>query len=518
MVAPKGLAVNQPRALLSVLYFSMFISIIIFSFFLIRSNSNEFLNPLLKRGYSSYNITLSQSNRCMQYPRCILFDCCDNDLKNHVQDYFFAEEQRSGYHSFSCMKSQSCSYRASLSDRMSDFWALKETFTHDILVDALVSLPPTSPAIYKFLENRTEFKILYLVQGDYKNNLPSWYSELEDFLYLSYKVNYDDSLYYPSSNLCHGRMALYLTGRLLEIRQGWLYNYFVFMDDDAIKVQGSLHNWETQLSMWLPAVASPVYDRSYSRNTESTSHVDFIMIAYHREVLEVLHPWIFDFDSNCTWASQLMQSLEMAIAYRNHVLYFASLRVQNDVHRGYPKACLGPGEGFSQAIHNHYHSIPIALRHCALRDLQDFEEKFEQMAIIGIALPKIRNYHLMDHISPFYPSTTQRFCHNLTAWNSSDRLCCTIDATEYYMYAPVSAPRVHVVPTVPKYQSSTRPYITLLSLDVPVIDTLLLQVGYHSVDISNRWELAEELDNDIPFSYSTHTDDVVSQAQDAFIY
>ena len=77
---------------------------------------------------------------------------------------------------------------------MADFWVIKETLTHDIVEDALVHLPPTPPEVYDMLSKRNEFKILYLVQGDYKQNIPAWYSEMEDKIYLSYKFNYEGNL------------------------------------------------------------------------------------------------------------------------------------------------------------------------------------------------------------------------------------------------------------------------------------------------------------------------------------
>jgi len=32
-----------------------------------------------------------------------------------------------------------------------------------------------------------------------------------------------------------------------------------------------------------------------------------------------------------------MQTLEMNLAYRNHVVFFAVLRLRNDIHRSYPR-------------------------------------------------------------------------------------------------------------------------------------------------------------------------------------
>ena len=34
---------------------------------------------------------------------------------------------------------------------------------------------------------------------------------------------------------------------------------------------------------------------------ESIAHFDFIVTGYHREAVEVLHPWILDLDDKCIW-------------------------------------------------------------------------------------------------------------------------------------------------------------------------------------------------------------------------
>ena len=54
-------------------------------------------------------------------------------------------------------------------------------------------------------------------------------------------------------------MALYLVARLLEIQQGWLYNYFVFTDDDADFAHGNVKSYELFLQLWQPAIGVPGY-------------------------------------------------------------------------------------------------------------------------------------------------------------------------------------------------------------------------------------------------------------------
>jgi len=157
----------------------------------------SFINPYVEKGISAYNLTLTQSNRCMQYPRCILFECCSQELITNAYNYFAIPKPNL----FSCMQHRNqqqklqhevCSYNTSIQERMQDFWPLKIKFTIDVLANGLARLPPTPPNYYELLARRSQFKVLYLVQGDYKKVMPSWYAEeLIDLMYLSYKVDYN---------------------------------------------------------------------------------------------------------------------------------------------------------------------------------------------------------------------------------------------------------------------------------------------------------------------------------------
>lgn len=112
-----------------------------------------FRNPLLDK-YPSSIITASKMNRCYQYPRCLLFDCCDADLRKHVLDYFL-NQATSKQKEFSCMFEQDetmgCNYDVPFETRFSGHPFLGATLTHDILFDGLAQLPPTPPSAYNRL-------------------------------------------------------------------------------------------------------------------------------------------------------------------------------------------------------------------------------------------------------------------------------------------------------------------------------------------------------------------------------
>jgi hypothetical protein len=100
----------------------------------------------------------------------------------------------------------------------------------------------------------------------------------------------------------------------------------------------------------------------------AAGHLDFIVLAYHREALEVLHPYVLTYDSQCAWSSQLMQMLEANLLYRNHVLSFSSLEIHNKNHKEYGNHvnCFSYKEGFSAVVDQHRMETPRHLKHCTI--------------------------------------------------------------------------------------------------------------------------------------------------------
>jgi hypothetical protein len=85
-----------------------------------------------------------------------------------------------------------CSRNEPLGKRIEQLEILRRTLTQDYLEYELANLPPTPPAVYRQLslhrETANNFKVLYLVQGDYYSKLPAHYKEqMTDLLFLSYK-------------------------------------------------------------------------------------------------------------------------------------------------------------------------------------------------------------------------------------------------------------------------------------------------------------------------------------------
>ena len=360
----------------------------------------------------------SVAGLCFLYPRCLLYACCSPELledstsasKEPASDFFYTD------------------INIPLNMRMLGHPLTNITITKGILAHGLASLKPSPQHAYEALRSRPDFRVLYLAQGDYhRRNLQPWYLNMKDLLYLSFE-EVEADFFFPESNLCEGRMALYLAARLLESYQGWLYDYFIFLDDDVSIVSSStgssLFFFELDLLQWEPAIAGPSFGASRTPNNApigSTAHIDFIVIAYHREVVEILHPWVFDFDHQCTWASQLYQLYEANLLYRNHILFSRDFHVENAKHRNYPRECnadggFGPNIGFPAVHASVKRNIKPDRAHC-LPASPIVWEGFNRYSPAGSVRPRLSSY--LPQNSSFVDD-----CTNVAFLSNT---CCTVD-------------------------------------------------------------------------------------------
>lgn len=67
-----------------------------------------------------------------------------------------------------------------------------------------------------------------------------------------------------------------MAARLLEIEQGWLYNYFVFTDDDADFAKGDAQSYESFLQQWQPAIGVPGYVSRYYHHWKFLNSVEYL--------------------------------------------------------------------------------------------------------------------------------------------------------------------------------------------------------------------------------------------------
>jgi len=133
-----------------------------------------------------------------------------------------------------------CSH-LNIQDRISLMWMSNETITYEKLAYELLNLPPTSSASFQSLLRSCHFNVLYLITYKTRSDIFSHLLNLGDTIFLSYFQKTGGDLFFPNAEFAHCRMALYLAARLLEINQGWMYNYYVFLDDDVVFQSGSIH-------------------------------------------------------------------------------------------------------------------------------------------------------------------------------------------------------------------------------------------------------------------------------------
>jgi hypothetical protein len=246
-------------------------------------------------------------------------------------------------------------------------------------------------------------------------------------------------------------MYSYWFGRQLEIDQGWLYNYFIFLDEDLDWQGRSMYTfYETFLWNWQPAMATPgsAHHQATSEAT-SVNGLDSNFHSLNRESVEVLLPMILEFESSCIFASLALLQFEASLAYRNHLLVPGgkAILVENLDHRRgseHPEACFLI---INKTMSNLYELIPQSLRHCARPDALDYIPNRKAVCSdidqaggrqcnwlpCGISKKKqpFTRYHLMNDHAPY---SDLNFAHedqncSTETFNCKDDDCCTIDAT-----------------------------------------------------------------------------------------
>lgn len=197
--------------------------------------------------------------------------------------------------------------------------------------------------------------------------------------------------------------------------------------------------------MWQPAVAAPVvlgnWEYHHTKVIDSLNLVDYIFVAYHREVVEMLHPFVQEYDRECTIASQVIQSLEISLAYRGHQLLISNLELSNGLHRPYPLEC---DVAIDKLFQFHKETTPPLLKHCVFDNVHQFYNQFTRGSVVGLPLPQIKHYFLHGayhgmHTSLFlYSMQIQWACQaavnvNKSYWDPKDTLCCSIDNSDIHI-------------------------------------------------------------------------------------
>lgn len=385
--------------------------------------------------HSDADMVTTGLNRQFFYPRCLLFESCDAHLQKAALDYFAGPGPEPGPAGGAGRNAS-----MSLEQRMQGHPLLGQKLNDSVLFNSLLSLHPTHPRyLSELAEEGHAFRVIYMTQGERRGDLPAWYREqMQDLLVLVYKdappLHDRTTFFYPSSAFGTGRLMLYVAARLLEQAQGWAYDYFLFLDDDLGLGSGSVASFEAQLKSWLPAVAGPkngLVDSHFPNKVQAISWFDHMFIAYHREAVDVLFPWVTELDGLCVWHSQWIQMLEHALFLRNHLLLLPSLRVVDQKHRPYPKSCSFGSVTlkFKAALApKHHHCIPPHVR------------EYPRYTAFGETRKKDHAYNSFEHVLNSNKTSAQCAC-----WSPKATECCTLDAPR----SEVKAACRETVPQVP---------------------------------------------------------------------
>ena len=199
------------------------------------------------------------------------------------------------------------------------------------------------------------------------------------FLWLSWETavptenqtgQFDDYLFFPNSSFNRGRNRLLRRGLELEIEQGWLFEYYVFMDEDqefmefknqedmelADRLFTGTNRSPATIAMlvhllikYRPARAGIRNDRSHTRkSSEHKRHpcmtsidLDGNVEAIHRSALEVMMPYVSKYDEVVVWVGNSMMNVRADVLLGSFSVKFNQLitypYIGNQKHTEYPK-------------------------------------------------------------------------------------------------------------------------------------------------------------------------------------
>lgn len=199
-------------------------------------------------------------------------------------------------------------------------------------------------------------KIIYLIQGEAK--LVQNFFELKDrseadVLFLTYDEQIDEAIYLPKSTWAQGRNLL--LEKALELPQD--YEYYIFLDDDVRFIKGNFDLFERKLLKYRPAIAVPVFrpktvDSILGIGISSngklfvpiTDHqlckyTDGQFMAFHKDVVHdsLIVPLQTQFDDISWWFTSSTQQILMLNLYKDEILQFNDIVIDNEAHREYTK-------------------------------------------------------------------------------------------------------------------------------------------------------------------------------------
>jgi len=193
---------------------------------------------------------------------------------------------------------------------------------------------------------------LYLIQCE--EELPGHLNGLRgpesDIIFLSWGKPAKEGIFYPNSTWTQGRNRLYQEA--LRLQKNYLY--YIFMDEDVylrttkyfkVSWNSLWHLWVSSANPWRifedylrryrPAVGVPFYKwhKKQEKEIDAIFTFDAIIIAVHKEALNVLLPYYDGHDMESWWYAQVYFNHIAALLYPSHVLQFNALMAENTSQR-----------------------------------------------------------------------------------------------------------------------------------------------------------------------------------------
>eukprot|EP00927_Polykrikos_kofoidii_P049742 TRINITY_DN43762_c0_g1_i1.p1 TRINITY_DN43762_c0_g1~~TRINITY_DN43762_c0_g1_i1.p1 ORF type:complete len:419 (+),score=58.58 TRINITY_DN43762_c0_g1_i1:45-1301(+) len=262
----------------------------------------------------------------------------------------------------------------------------------------------------KSLAMRWAFAFLIMGEDDTRSKEAVMWSDNSDVFRLTYKTQMEDAIFCPDlvfqrgdqRAFGRGRNTLLVAAHLEELRRGWAYEYYVFMDSDVESVplpgdaadvwswRVSLDRFKMFLHEWRPAIGMPLYvneavpilythlfllEMGRARHSPNTVYwYDQMFIAVHRQAAERILPLDVSLDMKDSQISQWNMTITAALLYRGHMLLCKGMALRNPVHAREPDNEIEMGmRGVSAMLRA---KVPPRLRHCILTVWNTFAFSF----------------------------------------------------------------------------------------------------------------------------------------------
>ena len=309
---------------------------------------------------------------CLHFPRCRAYGCCPVDPEtNKPWDWGYAERRWKVFNHIN-----------KLPLIAADLYAphlYKVSVTRETLGQLFVDLPPVPLAEYDKRNARLralpagsdEVRIAWTTGNDHPT---PWLTQITDARKYQHVFrwefeesrNTDKVIFMPRSVLADTRSAAIAAVRLQELRQGWLYDFVVQMDADAgwegnpggkfqMKYLANLEQW---LRKYEPAFTGACWSEVSARKTSnppcdtwrgppppSMGQSDFRVVVYHREAVDMLFPFVTEYDKPNWLRSQVLQLAESFFFFQRHmgmtgtwVIESSPPRQSSNQHNTYPGA------------------------------------------------------------------------------------------------------------------------------------------------------------------------------------